>query len=341
LDLAGSRLPEEEWNRVREELEERLRGEPGVRMVTSAGRLPLSLGNSYQSFRIQEVDPQPGQEGPRLTYTEVSPGYFAAMSIPILAGREFSAEDRAGGPGAVVVSRAFADRFWPGQDPLGREVFRGTNEKPWTVVGIAGDVKLHSMGEAPQPFLYFPMDQSPPHNLQLLIRGALPQAELAAILRRVIREVNPSLLVMEVKTMDQHLELPLFGPRAAGALLGTFGFLALLLSSMGLYGVVSFSVARRVREMGIRLSLGADAGQVVRMVVGRVLGVVALGGVAGLAAAVVLARLVRFFLVGISPADPLTLVAIPLVLGSVALMAALIPARRASRVNPVEALRAE
>jgi len=146
---------------------------------------------------------------------------------------------------------------------------------------------------------------------------------------------------MEVKTMREHLSVRLFGYRSAAFLLGTFGVLALLLSSIGLYGVVSFSVSRRVREMGIRISLGANAGQVVRMLVGRAMGIVVAGGLTGLAVAAVLARLVRAFLVGISPNDPATLVGIPLLLGGVALAAALIPARRATRMHPVEALRTE
>jgi predicted permease len=341
LDLDGSRLPREEWNPIRMEMEERLRAEPGVRTVTSAGRLPLSLGNSFQGFRIPGVEPPAGQTGHRLNYTEVSAGYFGAMEIGILSGREFSLDDTEEGDGVVVVSRAMANRFWPGEEPLGKEIYLGSGERPWTVVGVARDVKLHTMGEAPAPFVYFPMTQIPPHNLQLLIRGTRSQGELVSILRRVIRETDPNLLVMEVKTMDQHLQLPLFGPRAAGALLGSFGFLALLLSSIGLYGVVSFSVSRRVREMGIRMSLGARASQVVGLVVTRTLAVVAVGGLAGLAMAVVLARIIRFFLVGVSPADPLTLVSIPLLLGGVAVAAALIPARRACTVNPVEALRSE
>ena len=162
-----------------------------------------------------------------------------------------------------------------------------------------------------------------------------------AALRRVIREVNPGLVVLETKTMDEHLSVRLFGYRSAAVLLGTLGALALLLSSIGLYGVVSFSVSRRTREMGIRLSLGATRAQVSRMVVARAMGTVVVGGIVGLALAAFLASLVRVFLIGVSPADPATLVGIPLLLGSVALVAALIPARRASRVNPVEALRTE
>lgn len=341
LDLEWSQIPRDEWNRLRSDLEERLLAQPGVEKVTSAGRLPLSLGSSVQTLRIPGVDPPPGLEGHRIQWTRVSLGYFDAMDIPILAGRAFTPDDRPGSPRVILVSREMARRFWPGEDPLGKEVFRAGSERPLTVVGVVGDVKVSSLGGASMPFVYFPMAQSPPLNLQLLIRGPLPAAELVATLRRVIREAEPSLLVLEVKTMENLLDVRLFGPRAAAFLLGIFGALALLLSSIGLYGVVSFSVSRRVREMGIRMSLGADARQVLRMVVGRALGMVVVGGVVGLAVAFVLARLVRTFLVGIAPGDPLTLIGVPLLLVTVAMVAALIPARRASRVNPVEALRSE
>jgi predicted permease len=341
LDLRGSGLPREEWNAIRIDLEERLQAQPGIQTVTSSGRFPLSLGSITQTFQIPGADPQAGQDGHLLNWAQVSPGYFDAMGIPILAGRALTAEDRAGTPEVIVISQETARRFWPGDDPLGKQVFRGPGTEPITVVGVARDVKVSTLGEPPTPFIYFSMDQNPPSTLNILVRGGLPQAELVATLRRVIREAHPSLMVIEVKTMDELLSVRLFGARAAAALLGTFGFLALLLSSIGLYGVVSFSVSRRVREMGIRMSLGADARQVVRMVVGRALGVVVVGGAVGLGLAYVLARLVRVFLLGVAPADPVTLVGVPLLLGSVALVAALIPARRASRVNPVEALRSE
>ena len=341
LDLRGSRLERADWDQVRMELEERLLAQPGIETVTSAGRLPLSLGNSFQSFRIPGVDPPSGQEGHRLNWTQVSPGYFRAMGIPIVAGRPLTAEDREGAPEVILVSQAMARRFWPGEDALGKQIFPGPGDTPLTVVGVARDVKLGSLGEAPTPFVYFPHSQNPPFDLQILARGRIRPAEIVGTLHRVIREVDPTLLVLEVKTMEEHLSVRLFGARAAAALLGTFGVLALLLSAIGLYGVVSFSVSRRVREMGIRISVGARANQVIGMVVGRALVTVVAGGTLGLGVAFFLARLIRVFLVGISPTDPVTLLGIPLLLGGVALVAALIPARRAGRVNPVEALRRE
>jgi putative ABC transport system permease protein len=271
----------------------------------------------------------------------VAPGYFQALGIPLLAGRDFHQNDQAGAPEVVVVNQAMATRFWPGEDPLGKEIFRDTDDRPLTVVGVVRDTKVSTMGEAPRPVVYFSMAQVPPGNLQVLVRGRLSPGELVATLRRVLREAYPEVLVMEVKTMTEHLSVRLFGTRAAAVLLGTFGALALLLSSLGLYGVVSFSVSRRVREVGIRMSLGARRRDVVGNILRRSMAGVAAGCLAGLGLAFFLARLIRVLLVGVSPLDPLTWATIPLLLGSVALLAAYVPARRSTRVNPVEALRSE
>jgi predicted permease len=341
IDLSASGISREEREGVWLDLEERILAEPGIREVAMASHLPLSLGNSFQGFRIPGVDPPPGQSAHRIDEVQVAPGYFRVMGIPILAGRPFGPGDRGEAPDVVLVNQAMDERFWPGENPIGKQIFTGFGNRPWTVVGLAADTKIRTLGEPPAPFVYFPMAQVPPGDIQILARGGLPEGEIVAALRRVIREAAPNLVVMEIKTMKDHLAVRLFGYRSAAALLSVFGVLALLLSSLGLYGVVSFSVSRRVREMGIRLSLGAERGQVTRLVVGQALRVVVTGGAVGVILAVLLARLVRAFLLGVSPADPVTLVGVPLLLGGVALVAAYAPARRASRVNPVEALRSD
>lgn len=341
LDLSASQVSRDSRDAVRIDLEERLLGQPGIHTVTSASRLPLSLGNNYYDFRIPGVDPPSGRERHSIDLAQVAPGYFRTLEIPILAGRAFTPDDRLGAPGVVVVSQEMAKTFWPGEDPFGKEIFRGSAERPLTVVGVAQDTKVGTLGESPRPYVYFPISQDTPGNLTILVRGHLPPSQLVATLRRVIREAYPNMVVMEVKTMEEHLSVRLFGSRAAALLLGAFGILALLLSSIGLYGIVSFSVSRRVREMGIRMSLGAGGREVVWMVVRGAMGVVLVGGLAGLCIAVFLARLIRAFLAGIQPGDPITMVGVPLLLGGVALLAALVPALRSTRVNPVEALRTE
>jgi ABC-type antimicrobial peptide transport system permease subunit len=212
---------------------------------------------------------------------------------------------------------------------------------PLTVVGVAEDAKIETLGEEVRPVVYFHSAQWPTEHLHVMVRGTPSAPDMVGMLRRVIDETRPGLVVMEVKTMEDHLALRLFGPRAAGVLLGLFGIIALLLSSIGLYGVVSFSVSRRTREMGIRMSLGANRRTVVGMVIRQAMRMVLVGGLIGVVAGLVLGRVVEAFLLVISPSDPITMILVPIVLVGVALVAAAIPARRVTRVNPVEALRTD
>jgi len=192
-----------------------------------------------------------------------------------------------------------------------------------------------------KPLFYFPIAQSPDMDIVLVARGLQPAGEITAMLRQMIREVNPNLMIMDAKTMAENIGVILFPARMAAFLLGAFGVLSLILATIGLYGVVSFSVAQRTREVGIRMSLGADAVTVMFMVVRGAMGVVGIGGAVGLAAAFALTYLIRHVLYGVGPWDPMTIVGVPLLLCCVAAAAALIPAHRASRVNPVQALKYE
>jgi len=339
LDLARSEIPPETRETLWRDLGERILAQPGIRAVTAASRLPLSLSSDFTTFRIPGVEPPSGQEGFRLDVVDVDPGYFRTMGIPLLAGRSFSPADDASAPGVVMVNQAMANRFWPGESPVGKQLLAPNREEPLTVAGVVGNTSVQSLSESAVPLVYLPLAQTHHPHLQILARGDLPPGEVTRILGEVIRRHYPHVLIMELKTMRRHLALRLFAPRAAASLLGVFGVLALLLSSIGLYGVVSFSVSRRIREMGIRMSLGAARRDVLRLVVGRSMAVVATGALVGLGLALALARLVQGFLMGVSPTDPVTLLAVPLLLGATAFLAALIPALRATRVSPVEALR--
>jgi len=341
VSLQGSGIPEEEWDMTRVALEERFRAQRGVKTVASASRLPLALAGGTLTFRIPGADSQVGEGEHLLDVARVSPGYFDAMEIPIVQGRALTDEDRAGAPEVIVVSREMARRFWPGEDPLGKQVLPVSGQGPLTVVGVAQDVMLRRLSEVPTPLVYLASAQNPVSSLQILVRGQIPDEEMVPMLRRVVQEARPSLMIVELKTMDDVLSVHFFGARIAATLLSAFGILALFLSSIGLYGVVSFSVSRRMREVGIRMSLGAGTGQVVRMVVGHALGTVLIGSVVGLGLALFLARLARVFLTGVSPSDPVTMAGVTLLLVVVAVVAALIPAMRAGRANPVEALRSE
>jgi predicted permease len=339
MDLSLSNLPRSEWRAQVDQLMERARALPGIETVSVSDHIPLFLGNSSSTFRIPGVEPPPEREGHRVLRERVDHAYFETMGISLVAGRGFTEEDRAESPRVAVVSEAAARRFWPGESPVGKEFFSTGTDRSYLVVGVARDTKIETLGEPPTPLFYFPMTQGLSSDLILVARGQPVPAQIAAMLRRMAREVNPALMIMEAKTMEEHIGVMLFPVRMAALLLGFFGVVALVLATIGLYGIVSFAVSRRTREVGIRMSLGADRRAVIGMVLRGALGVVAVGGFAGLAAAFGLAQLIRQFLFGIAPGDAATLIGVPLLLGSVATLAAYIPGRRASRVNPVEALR--
>jgi predicted permease len=341
VDPSLSAVARSEYPALIEELRMRARALPGIDLVSVSDHIPLFLGQSSGGYRIPGVEPPPGQETYGVLRERVDPAYFEVMGIPLLAGRGFTQEDRAESPFVAVVSEAAARRFWPSESPVGQEFYGGATERPYRVVGVAADTKITSLGEPPTPLFYFPVAQGMGSDIILVARGRVTPAQTVGLLRRMVREMNPNLVVMEAKTMEEHIGVMFFPARMAALLLGFFGVVALVLATVGLYGVVSFSVSRRTREVGIRMSLGADRRAVLAMVVRGALGVVAVGGVAGFALAFGLAQLIRQFLFGIGPEDPLTLIGVPLLLAAVATLAAYLPGRRASRVDPVEALRRE
>ncbi|MGW8267522.1 MAG: ABC transporter permease [Longimicrobiales bacterium] len=320
---------------------ERARAIPGVERVATAEMLPLGVGLQTTNWEIPGVEPPPGQAHINIRYNLVSEDYFDVMGIPLVEGRAFTDQDRPGSEMVAVVSEATARRYWPGESPVGKTIKRASREAPYRVVGVAGDTKVWWLGEEFQPYIYLARPQEAQVSAQIIARGSVPDAQIAGQLRRVIQEVDPRLVIMETKTMEEHLAIQLFPARAAAALLGAFGLVALILATTGLYGTVAFTVSKRTREMGIRLSLGADAGQVVGMVLRSALGLVLFGGVLGLILSLGLGRAVSGFLFGTGGTDPVTFVAVPAILACVAALAAWVPARRASRVDPVQALKSE
>lgn len=342
VDAWASEMTDEEQLLFARELDRRVAALPGVRSHGVSGRLPLALGNSSTSFDIPGVDPPPNQDRHILEFTAVSTGYLDAMDIGLVEGRNFT-DDEMGGAGEVaILSRAAAERFWPGESALGRVMYRGGDtERPVTVVGVADDARIWSLTEAPRPYMYMPLSQNSFGRYFVVARGALPAGELANRIRDEARRLRPGILVSEVGTMDDHLAYIYFLPRMAAFLISLVGLLALVLACVGLYGMVSYTVARRTREVGIRMALGAESGSVVAMVMRGGLGVVAVGGVLGLVASVGVGTVLERFLIGVEGLDPLVLGATPLTLFALAALAAWLPARRVSRVDPVRALRSE
>ncbi|MBV9924263.1 MAG: ABC transporter permease [Acidobacteria bacterium] len=328
-------------------LVERVRQIPGVRAASLTDLFPLSL--NYSSNDVY-VEGRPGARGanvPIAMVASVEQGYFDAMGIPVVAGRPFGERDTKESPRVVVVNETFARRFFPGADPareaVGKRISSSGDGGPWAeIVGVAKDGKYWTIGEAPQMFVYSPLTQSYASTGTLVVRtsGGDPRA-LVPALNAEVRALDPSLPLFDVKTVEEHMGVSLFPARVAAALLGSFGLLALLLAGVGVYGVVSYAAARRTREIGIRMALGARPRDVLRLVAGGGMLLVASGIGLGLAGAFALTRFMEGLLYGVSATDPTTFALVVFVLLFVALLACLVPARRATKVDPMIALRYE
>lgn len=310
----------------------------GVEAVGFARMVPLSLQNSDRGVEIPGYEPAP-DEGMSIRYNVVTPGYFAAMAIPLLEGREFSETDTEDGTPAVIVNRHFADRFWPGDDPVGKLVRTAGAER--VVVGVVKTGKYWSLGEEPEDFMYLPQAQvwSYPMTIHLRTRGN-PES-FAALVRQEVRRLDPDMPVADLRTMTSQLGISLFPARIGGAALGIFGILATILASVGVYGVMAYGVSQRTREIGMRIALGADRGRVIGLLVREGMATVGIGAALGLAAALAASRLMAGLIYGVSTVDPVTFFAVPGLLGVVALAATYLPARRAASLDPMVALRAQ
>ena len=341
VDLSISGVPAAEQLAMRDELTRRARALPGIDNATSASHIPFLFPASGGFYSIPGADPPGRGSGHNVQREEVDPEFFATMGIPVLEGRSFTIDDRPNTRAVAIVNETAAQRFWPGETPVGRQFSPLESENTVHIVGVVKDTKVERLREPPKPLFYFPITQSQDPDLVLVARGPAAPEEITAMLRKMIRDVSPSLMIMDAKTMEDNVGVILLPGRMAAFLLGVFGLLALTLASIGLYGVVSFSVARRTREVGIRMSLGADARAVITMILRGAMAVVGIGGVVGLATAFWLAQLVRHMLYGVGPWDLATILGVPFVLSCVAAGAALIPALRASQVDPVKALKYE
>ena len=321
---------------------DRFRTLPGVEAVGAISNLHLNpLSQRSSDFNVDGFEP-PTDHGAFLAdRAEVEPGFFVAAGIEIVRGRNFDDADRSDTQPVVIVSEAMARRFWADGDAVGRLVRRRGPDPPWLVVGVASDAKVRQLGESPRNMIYLPYSQRFTPALTVVARTSIDPERTALALLTAGRELDPVLRVVETKTMDRHLALMRLPQQLSAFVLSAFGVLALALAAVGLYGVVSYSVARRTREIGIRKALGADGPRLVRLLVAGGLKLVVLGGALGLALAVVATRLLSGLLFEVDALDPLTFVGVPLVLGAAALFAAWLPARRASRVSPVVALRTD
>ncbi|MGQ0648583.1 MAG: ABC transporter permease [Gemmatimonadaceae bacterium] len=325
---------------VGERIQRQIAGVPGVTSVSWGMLAPLGLGFSRRHFTIDGYRPAPGEDM-EYHYNQVGPSYLETMRIALVRGRGITDADRPGAPRVAIVNETFANRFWPGQDALGKRISAGGPEGPWLeIVGIARDGKYLSLTEATRPYVFIPALQDPSGTV-FHVRTSVPPRTLRDAVRREVTAVAPDWLVTNVRTMEEQIGVSLTPQRLAGAVLSLFGAVALLLAAVGLYGVIAYSVASRVREIGVRVALGARRTDVVRMVLRQGAILVACGVALGLPAGWAASRLLTAFLIGDATTDVMTYLGAAGLLGSIALLASWLPARRAANIHPMVALRNE
>ncbi len=319
-------------------LSERIAANPIVRSVALVDRLPLGLNTSDSDVEIPGYVPAEA-EGMSIYNADATPGYFAAMGIPMLKGREFTAQDDSAAARVVVVNQRFVDRFWSGKDAVGRTFRQGRRDV--TVIGVVPTGKYVRLGEDPTAHMWFAHAQRWQSGMTFVIRATTDPTPLIAILRDETRALDPNLPLTNVRTMDKHLGIALLPARLTGAALGVFGLIGLLLASVGMYGVMAYSVAQRTREIGIRMAIGAAASDIIRLVMRQGLTLVLIGTAIGLAGALAASRLLSGVLYGSNSLDLTTFSVVPLVLIAVAAVATFVPARRASLVDPAISVRTD
>jgi predicted permease len=344
LTLPQSRYPDPRGQgEFFERVLESVRTIPGVEAAGATTNLPLSRTNMIFGFHEQGREPAPGAEIPGAQFRAVSFDYLSAIGIPRLRGRGLSPDDRAGAPNVVVINDAMARRYWPDREPIGQRIAVTRGEWPvWReIVGVVGDIRHRSLREEPTPEIYAPFQQIPFPFMRVVVRGGTDRRALADALRRAVWSVDRDQPVVAIRPLTDLVRRELAPARLQAILLGGFAGLAVVLATVGLYGVVAYGVSRRVREIGVRVALGAERADITAMVLGGAARLVAAGALLGGIGAVLLTRVLRRLLYGVSPTDPVTLAAVIVLLGGVALLASAVPARRAARVDPMDALRYE
>ena len=332
---------------------ERMQALPGVTSASVARVAVLSGGSRVTSIAVEgrpdigtrgqsENGSLGGAPGREALANVIGPGFFSTLGIPIVKGRDFGPQDTPASPLVAIVSETMAKQFFPGEEAIGRRFStgRGTSNGPWIeIIGVARDSKYAALSEAPSPVVYVPLAQQHETGVTLYVRAAVQPGTLVALVRREIQALEPNLPVPNIQTMSETVAQSLYAPRMGAMLLTVFGGLALLLASLGVYGVLAFSIARRTREIGIRMALGADRHRVFGLIVREGMGLVAIGLALGLFAGYYASESIGKFLFAVSTRDMATFTIVPCVLAAVALLACYLPARRAMRVDPMVALR--
>jgi predicted permease len=319
---------------------EKARAIPGAKHVGVTTYLPFSGSNNASGLLIEGRTLAPGELPPVPGWNTINSGYLQAMGIPLLAGRNFSESDGPDSPRVALVDRFMARKYWPNGDPIGSRIHGMESKDMFTIVGVVGSVKTADLAEQnPVGQVYFHYKQNPPDYVHVVLRGETDKALLTNALRGALAQVDPEVALFDTKSMPERLSASLLNRRSAMALCLIFAGLALLLAAVGIYGVLAYSVAQRTREIGIRMALGANARDVLRMVLGQGARVTGVGLVIGAAGAFLLTRAMASLLFEVKPHDPLVFLATGALLAAVALVASFIPSLRAMWIHPSEALR--
>lgn len=316
-------------------------GLPGVRSVSLTTDLPLTRSSSHTSVWLEGERRSPDAPRRHLLYASIRPRYFDTMGIPLRAGRDFTLQDGPDQPRVAIVSEAAARALWPGKDPLGQRLAVGWDTLTCTVVGVAADIRQNVEDKNPPAQVYLPHMQATHQTVNLVVRHQGDAGAVTAALRRLVQARDPDMPLYEVRTMDEWLRFGLWESRIYVVMMAVFAALALVIAVVGIYGVMTYSVAQRTQEIGIRMALGAARKDVLRMVVGQAMRLTLLGMGIGVAGAYAVTRLMASLLFGVSPSDPPTFAGVTLILAASALIAAWVPAERATRVDPMVALRSE
>jgi putative ABC transport system permease protein len=326
------------------EVVEKISALPGVTGVTLATSIPFAGSTSINTFQMLDGE-LPEDTEARSLFQVVEPGYFRTMGIPLLRGRVFTEQDSADAPGVIIINEAMAERYWPGQDPIGKQIQRGESDEEQdnrrTIIGVVGNVKHRELGEEIEPKRYRPLAQEPGRYVSLAIRTASDPLEMAPLVRSTIWEVDNRVTLRRMSTMKELVSNSTAEPRFRTLLLSLLAGIAVALSMVGVYAVIAYSVAQGTREIGVRMALGADPGSVLRQVVLNGLRLALLGVVLGTGAALLATRVLESYVYEVSTTDPLTFVAVGALVIAVAILSTLIPARRATRIDPMVALRSE
>jgi predicted permease len=325
----------------RRRLLENVRAMPGIESAGLTAGIPLSL-HWNNSGILMEGKPMPKPvDTPLAAMYQVSPGYLRAAGTKLISGRDFDDNDKKGTPLVAMVNETFARQLLPGENPIGRR-FHHNQDGPWQqIIGVVEDGKYRALGERPLLAVFQPMAQHVPEDVTLVARSSLPEETVAGMLRRAVNELDPALPVYDAGSLTDQLGIVLFPARGAATILGAFGILAIVLAATGVYGIMAYAVARRTREIGIRMALGAKSTQVLGVILSHTAWLVGVGMAAGVGLALAAGRLFSQILYGVSATDPLTYGIAIVMMGGVAFAACWLPARRAIHVDPIKALRTE